>query len=42
MGILTKITAAALDGIRWALLAVGAAAVAFAAQARRAAERLRR
>ena len=40
MGILTKITAATLGGIRWLLLAVGA--VTLAAQARRAAERLRR
>ena len=41
MGSLTKIAAAVLGGIRWLLLFVGATAVTLAAQARRAAERLR-
>jgi len=42
MGILTKITAAVLDGIRWLLLAVATGCTALADLAKDAAERLRR
>lgn len=42
MGILTKITAAALDGIRWLLLAVATLVNYLADLAKDGAERLRR
>jgi hypothetical protein len=42
MGVLTKITATVLDGIRWLLLAVGTAAVTLAAEAKDTADWLRR
>ena len=42
MGALTRIAAGALGGIRWVLLALASGAVWLAAEAKRAADRLRR
>ena len=42
MGALTGITVGALGGIRWVLLALASGAVWLAAEAKRAADRLRR